>query len=118
MLRSDGSIQFYVSEAYFKASLPGWRRREPQGVEFEHVRERRLAELQLGLSGKFEFATFVPNWKTISDPFEPACTIGENVLAHSASLIIAELRDLTATNGGAHLIFSDRTQCKPARRTW
>lgn len=72
MIRHDGSLELYQSEAEFNASRPGWDRRAAAGIEFEHVRGTRLAELQPGLSTEFVAATFVPGWKTVSDPYHYA----------------------------------------------
>jgi glycine/D-amino acid oxidase-like deaminating enzyme len=42
--------------------------REQAGIAFEHVRGQRLEELQPGLSPRFVAGTFVPGWKTVSEP--------------------------------------------------
>ncbi|HEV7255281.1 MAG TPA: FAD-binding oxidoreductase [Mesorhizobium sp.] len=68
MLREDGSLELYESEAEFSRSLPGWAERERHGIPFEHVARARLAELQPGLSPRFVRGTFAPGWKTVSDP--------------------------------------------------
>jgi D-amino-acid dehydrogenase len=68
MLREDGSLELYESEAEFKASLPGWAARSRFGIGYEHVSGERLVELQPGLSPQFVKGTFVPGWKTVSDP--------------------------------------------------
>lgn len=68
MIRHDGSLELYESEAELKAAEPGWSRRMQAGISFEHVRGERLAELQPGLAGRFVAGTFVPGWKTVSDP--------------------------------------------------
>lgn len=68
MIRHDGSIDLHESEAEFRASLPGWTVREKAQVPFEHVSGARLAELQPGLSPRFTHGTFMPTWKTVSDP--------------------------------------------------
>lgn len=68
MVRHDGEIELYDSEAAFKASLDGWKLKERYGIPFEHVRGARLAELQPGLSDNIKVGTFVPEYKTVSDP--------------------------------------------------
>ncbi len=68
MLREDGSLELYESEAEFQASLPGWAARERFGIEYRHVTGKALAVLQPGLSQQFVKGTFVPGWKTVSDP--------------------------------------------------
>jgi D-amino-acid dehydrogenase len=50
MVRHDGSLELYESEAELNAASAGWRQREQAGIAFEHVRGQRLVELQPGLS--------------------------------------------------------------------
>jgi D-amino-acid dehydrogenase len=69
MLRSDGVLHLYESEAELAASLPGWQARTEHGIAFTHLRgAAAIAELQPGLSPALVAATFLPAWKTISDP--------------------------------------------------
>jgi D-amino-acid dehydrogenase len=68
MLREDGSLELYESEAEFQASLPGWAARDRFNIPYRHVDGDELAALQPGLSRQFVKATFVPGWKTSIDP--------------------------------------------------
>jgi D-amino-acid dehydrogenase len=68
MLREDGSLELYESEAEFGASLPGWAARDRFRIEYRHIDGDELAALQPGLSKQFVKATFVPGWKTSADP--------------------------------------------------
>ena len=69
MLRSDGVLHLYESEAELKASQPGWQARAEHGIAFTHLHGlKAIAELQPGLSPALVAATFVPGWKTVSDP--------------------------------------------------
>jgi D-amino-acid dehydrogenase len=81
MLREDGSLELYESEAEFKASLTGWAVRDRFGIGYEHVAGARLAELQPGLSPRFIKGTFVPGWKTVSNPKD----IGKVIWAYAES---------------------------------
>jgi D-amino-acid dehydrogenase len=68
MLREDGSLELYESDAEFKSSLPGWAARDRFGIKYRHIEGDELAALQPGLSKHFVKATFVPGWKTADDP--------------------------------------------------
>jgi D-amino-acid dehydrogenase len=68
MLHEDGSLELYESEAEFQASLPGWAVRDRFGVEYRHLAKSELADYQPGLGQNFARGTFVPDWKTVSDP--------------------------------------------------
>lgn len=68
MLREDGSLELYESDAEFRSSLPGWSARERFDIDFRHLDSEGIAELQPGLSRQFVRGTFVPGWKTVADP--------------------------------------------------
>jgi D-amino-acid dehydrogenase len=73
MLRSDGVLHVYESEAELAAAQPGWQARTDHGIAFTHLHgERAIAELQPGLSPAIVAATFVPGWQTVSDPLHVA----------------------------------------------
>lgn len=69
MLRSDGVLHLYESEAELAASQPGWQARADHGIAFTHLHgAQAIAELQPGLSSTLVAATFLPAWKTVTDP--------------------------------------------------
>ena len=69
MLRRDGVLHLYESEAELEASRPGWQARADHGIAFTHLHgAHAIAELQPGLSPALVAATFVPGWMTVSDP--------------------------------------------------
>jgi D-amino-acid dehydrogenase len=69
MLRSDGVLHLYESEAELAASASGWQARSEHGIAFTHLHGvAAIAEMQPGLSPALVAATFVPGWKTIADP--------------------------------------------------
>ncbi|MEO4000920.1 FAD-binding oxidoreductase [Mesorhizobium sp. CAU 1732] len=108
MLREDGSLELYESESEFEASLAGWGERERFGIEFRHVAGDELAALQPGLSPRFVKGTFVPGWKTVSDPQ----ILGKAVFAHAQrGGAIFEKRTVERidadSRGGARIRFTD-----------
>lgn len=68
MLREDGSLELYESEAEFAASLAGWAARDRFGIGYRHVAGDELRVLQPGLAPHLVRGTFVPGWKTVADP--------------------------------------------------
>ncbi|GLS30340.1 D-amino-acid dehydrogenase [Mesorhizobium albiziae] len=70
MLHEDGSLELYQGEAEFRASLAGWAARDRFGIDYRHLAWDEIAAYQPGLSDSFSAATFVPGWKTVSDPKE------------------------------------------------
>ncbi|MGB3500740.1 MAG: FAD-binding oxidoreductase [Mesorhizobium sp.] len=100
MLREDGSLELYESEAEFRGALPGWSVRQAHGIEFRHVEGEDLAALQPGLSRQFVKGTFVPGWKTVDDPK----LLGQAVWAYAkvkgAQFLRATVASIEAGQGG------------------
>ncbi|WP_352984770.1 FAD-binding oxidoreductase [Mesorhizobium sp. M0772] len=109
MLREDGSLELYESEAEFQAGLPGWAARERFGIGFRHVEGDELARLQPGLSPRFIKGTFVPGWKTVADPK----LLGKGVWAYAERLGArfekAHIERVAANPDGATLTLTDGT---------
>lgn len=103
MLRQDGSLELYESEAEFAASLPGWAARERHGIAFEHVSGSRMAELQPGLSPRFVKATFVPGWKTVADPKRLGKAVWAYAEAKGARFRQAVVADIAGPGEGARI---------------
>ncbi|MBW3096396.1 NAD(P)/FAD-dependent oxidoreductase [Pseudohoeflea coraliihabitans] len=68
MIRHDGCLELYESEDELAASQPGWDRKAAAGIAYTHLRGAELAALQPGLSPRFVAGTFVPAWKTVTEP--------------------------------------------------
>ena len=107
MVRHDGSLELYESEAEFAASMPGWQAREAHGVPFEHVRGERLAELQPGLSPRFAAGTFVPGWKTVSNPYDFALAVARGVQARGAQFVRGEVASVVPSGAGVAVQLTD-----------
>ena len=86
MVRSDGVLHLYESEAEFAASQPGWQARADHGIAFEHLHgAQSIAQLQPGLSSALVAATFLPAWKTVSDPLQLTLALAHRVIALGVS---------------------------------
>ncbi len=68
MVYDYGALELYESEAEFRAALPGWTARDRFGIDYRHLEQHEIAQYQPGLSRRFARATFMPTWKTVSDP--------------------------------------------------
>ncbi|AYM60375.1 NAD(P)/FAD-dependent oxidoreductase [Agrobacterium fabrum] len=68
MLRKEGNLQVYESEAEFESSLAGWKARERHDIEFRHLNAEQMAEIQPGIAPRFACGTFTPGWFSIADP--------------------------------------------------
>ena len=86
MVQSDGVLELHESEAAWRATLPGWEARAREGITFEHLRGEAIAALQPGLSPLFGFATFVPGWQNVQDPFRFALGLLDHAQRRGATL--------------------------------
>ncbi|BCG77747.1 NAD(P)/FAD-dependent oxidoreductase [Mesorhizobium sp. 113-3-3] len=109
MLREDGSLELYESEAEFRASLSGWAARERFGIGFRHVEGDGLAGLQPGLSPRFIKGTFVPGWKTVADPKLLGKAVWAYAEARGARFEMGRIDQITADQHGATLTLADGT---------
>ena len=107
MIRNDGSLEVYTSEASFQSGLPGWALREKHGVPFEHVRGERLAELQPGLASKVIAGTFSPSWRTVSNPQDYTRALWAYAERFGAKFERGEVRELRPYEGGASVDLKD-----------
>ncbi len=107
MVRHDGSLELYESEAEFTASLPGWQARAAEGIGFEHVRGPRLAELQPGLWSGFVAGTFVPGWQTVSNPYDFALALARAVQARGAQFLRGEVTSVAPSDTGVTIRLAD-----------
>ena len=107
MVRSDGVLELYESEAELAASEPGWQARRAEGIGFEHVRGTELSALQPGLSPRFVAGTFIPQWQTVSDPYDFAVAIADVVRQRGAERVIAEVSAIIPLSDGVTLQLAD-----------
>jgi D-amino-acid dehydrogenase len=103
MIRSDGVLELYECEEEFAAALPGWEARAREGIAFEHLRGGAIAELQPGLSPRFKIATFVPGWKTVSDPYEFATALAARIEARGGVIRRAEAKAIAPSDSGVEI---------------
>lgn len=105
MLRRDGNLQVYESQAELDASLPGWQARADHGIEFQHMRADEMAVLQPGLSPRFTHGTFTPGWFSIDDPRLFTLALAERFTANGGILRQDEVTD-PASLRARHIILA------------
>ncbi len=99
MLRKNGNLQVYETEAEFRASLPGWEARNAHGIEFQHMVAEDMAAVQPGLSPRFIKGTFTPGWWSIADPKLYVQALADQFRAAGGRIVIAEVTGLTPQAG-------------------
>jgi D-amino-acid dehydrogenase len=104
MLRKDGNLQVYESDAELKASLPGWKVREGHGIEFHHVDASGMADIQPGLDARFTHGTFTPGWYSIADPKHYTLALAEHFRGMGGLLERANVMALRVVEGGVEVL--------------
>jgi D-amino-acid dehydrogenase len=104
MLRKEGNLQVYESDAEFRASLPGWEAREEHGIEFRHMDAAEMADIQPGIAPRFIRGTFTPGWFSIADPKFYTLALAENFRARGGVIQTAEVAALRPSNGGVEIV--------------
>ncbi len=99
MLREDGSLELYESEQEFRDSLPGWAARDRFGIGYRHLEKDEIPAYQPGLSPDFVRGTFVPGWKTVSDPKLLGKAIWRYAEEHGAKFVQGDVALAMPSNG-------------------
>ncbi|KQZ54065.1 MULTISPECIES: FAD-binding oxidoreductase [Ensifer] len=110
MLRKEGNLQVYESEAELKASLPGWTARAEHGIEFRHMGAAEMAEIQPGLASRFTHGTFTPGWYSIADPKLYTLALADHFRAKGGVIERAEVTALKPIEGGVELTADGKTR--------
>lgn len=103
MLRKDGNLQVYETEAEFRASLPGWEARTAHGIDFRHMNAEEMAALQPGLSPRFIKGTFTPGWWSIADPKLYVQALADRFVAQGGTILRAEVAGLKPAGDGVSI---------------
>jgi D-amino-acid dehydrogenase len=106
MLRKEGNLQVYESQAELQASLPGWETRARHGIEFRHLDAAEMASIQPGLSSRFTHGTFTPGWHSIADPKLYTLALAENFRKRGGVIEIGEVKTLRPVGDGVEIVTS------------
>jgi D-amino-acid dehydrogenase len=115
MLRKEGNLQVYETEAEFRASLPGWQARSDHGIDFRHMDPDEMAEVQPGLSPRFIRGTFTPGWYSVTDPRDYTLALAERLRAHGGEVNQGEVVALTPDGAGVTLTLAGGQTRRAAR---
>jgi D-amino-acid dehydrogenase len=102
-VRSDGVLELYESEGEISAARHELDAKAREGIEHRLVRGPELAELQPGLAPSVIAATFIPQWKTVTDPYDYATAVGAAATAQGATFRQAEVRALLPRGEGVQV---------------
>jgi len=115
MLRKEGNLQVYESDAEFAASLPGWEAREKHGIEFRHMDAAEMAGIQPGIAPRFIRGTFTPGWFSIADPKFYTLALAENFRARGGEISIGEVKALRPSGRGVDIVSTSGTVCEAGK---
>lgn len=109
LIRSDGVLELYESERELRAAQPEIDAKRREAIEVRIVRGGDLQDLQPGIHSRFVVATFIPEWQTVTDPYDFATAVGNVALARGAAFRKAEVRALRPHTDGAVVDLTDGT---------
>ena len=104
MLRKDGNLQVYESQAELNASLPGWKVREAHGIEFQHMDASAMAAIQPGIDARFTQGTFTPGWYSIADPKLYTLALADYFRSQGGLLERTNVTALRPVEGGVEVL--------------
>ncbi|GES41894.1 D-amino-acid dehydrogenase [Rhizobium dioscoreae] len=107
MLRKEGNLQVYESEAEFRASLQGWEVRRNHGIEFQHLKADEMAAIQPGLASRFILGTFTPGWYSIADPKLYTLALAAHFRSRGGVIETSEISSLRALPVGVEVMAAD-----------
>lgn len=107
MLRKEGNLQVYESDAEFESSLPGWKARERHGIEFRHLNAEQMAEIQPGIASRFTCGTFTPGWYSIADPKLYTLALAEHFRAIGGRIERLDIASLRPLEDGVEVVSHD-----------
>lgn len=110
MLRKEGNLQVYESEAELKTSFPGWKARAEHGIEFRHMGAAEMADIQPGLAPRFTHGTFTPGWYSIADPKLYTLALADHFRAKGGTIERADVTALKPVEGGVELTADGKTR--------
>jgi D-amino-acid dehydrogenase len=106
LVRSEGVLELYESESEMRAAQNELEAKSREGIEHRLVRAAELSELQPGLAPSIIAATFIPQWQTVTDPFDYAKAVGQAALSRGAAFRTAEVRKLLPAGEGVQVELS------------
>ncbi|MDS7595690.1 FAD-dependent oxidoreductase [Agrobacterium tumefaciens] len=115
MLRKEGNLQVYESEAEFEASLSGWKARERHGIEFRHLNAEQMADIQPGIAPRFISGTFTPGWYSIADPKLYTLALAEHFRALGGMIERLDVASLRVLDDGVEVSCHDGRSRKGGR---
>lgn len=115
MLRKEGNLQVYESQAELNASLPGWQARADHGIEFRHLDAAAMSDLQPGLAPRFTHGTFTPGWYSIADPKLYTLALAEDFRQKGGVIERVEIDSLTPQGDSVELKGRDGSSRRAAQ---
>ncbi|KAB1115074.1 FAD-dependent oxidoreductase [Neorhizobium galegae] len=114
MLRKEGNLQLYESDAEFRASLPGWDARERHGIAFRHLDADGMAAIQPGLSPRFTCGTFTPGWYSIADPKLYTLALADHFRSRGGMIETADVQSLQPAGETVTILTADGRRMEAA----
>jgi len=107
LIRREGCLYVYDSEADFKAARLGEEMRRALGAVLEDVAESDLRRMEPGLAPRFRWARYAPENGYTIDPHRLTKAIAGQVVADGGRLVRADAKSIASRGGRAVLRTSE-----------
>jgi D-amino-acid dehydrogenase len=104
LIRREGIVYVYDSEAEFLASKPAENMRRKLGAVLEDLSAGDIQRFAPGLAGGFKWGTYAPENGYTVNPHRLTCAIAEQVVADGGRLVRAGVRDIEVRSGGGVVV--------------
>ncbi len=95
MVRANGALHLYQSQASYKADLEKWKFRKDHNIAFECYEGQALHQFQPGLDQSFVAGIFAPEWQSVSNPLDFCQALHQHAQETGVKTIIGEVADLS-----------------------
>lgn len=104
LIRREGCLYVYDSEASFVADKRMQDLRRKLGATLQDIGEDEIRQLEPGLNKKFKWALFAPDNGLTVNPHRLTCTIAEQVVRDGGQLVRAEVSRIALEGDGRKVV--------------
>ncbi len=95
MVRTNGALSLYESEASFKADVENWKYVAEHGIPFQTFDKTALHQFQPGLSDKFVAGIYASSWQSVSNPNDFCHAIFDYLTQKGVKMVQKEVKSVS-----------------------
>ncbi|WP_417794546.1 NAD(P)/FAD-dependent oxidoreductase [Terasakiella pusilla] len=95
MVRTNGALHVYESQAAFQADLKNWHFRKEHNIDFDVYEGQALHDFQPGLAKSFVAGIFASTWQSVSNPHDFCRAIHDYLQGQGVQTVYGEVTSLS-----------------------